>query len=319
MMREPWFWRSKSATARTIQAALTPLSAIYDIAQRTRVAVTTPKHALVPVICVGNATLGGVGKTPFAIALADILKERGVTAHFLTRGYGGRHKGPIKVDIEKHRFQDVGDEALLLAHAAPTWVSAYRPAGAAQAAKDADVIVMDDGFQNPTLHKDCSILLTSANPIGNGKIFPAGPMREPMDRAVARSTLRVIVAIGDDEPEQGDGVHIARICARNAPPSQKVIAFCGIGAPEKFFRTLREQSFEIAKTVAFADHHPYSADDISALKKLSYENNAKIITTEKDAVRLPGEFRDEILILPITVKVDNPGQLIDDVLKAIGR
>ncbi|MBT8471799.1 MAG: tetraacyldisaccharide 4'-kinase, partial [Marinicaulis sp.] len=315
MIREPWFWRSQSATARAIQTALSPLSAVYDLGQRARAAMTTPKRAPVPVICVGNATLGGVGKTPFAIALAILLKERSVKAHFLTRGYGGRLKGPIKVNPATHNFEDVGDEALLLARTAPTWVSANRPAGAELAAKDADMIIMDDGFQNPTIHKDCSILLMSKTAIGNKKIFPAGPMREPMSRAVARSTLRVIIANNDDETAASGDVHTAITRPVNAPTPQSVIAFCGIGAPEKFFRTLRGQSFEVAQTAAFADHHPYTSADITALRKLAQKNKAALITTEKDAVRLPPEFRDDILVLPITMEIKEPDRLADEVLK----
>ena len=177
MMREPWFWRSQSGTARAITLTLAPFSFAYNAAQRARWRLTTPFKPKIPVICIGNASLGGEGKTPFAIMLNDLLKQEGLKPCFLTRGYGGRFSGPLLADPARHSAVDVGDEALLLAAQAPTWLAHNRVEGAkAAAASDADIMIMDDGFQNPTLEKAYSILLYSGEAtLGNGSVFPAGP------------------------------------------------------------------------------------------------------------------------------------------------
>ena len=206
MMREPWFWRSQSGTARLIALALTPFSFAYNTAQKTRRRLTTPFSQAIPVICIGNASLGGEGKTPFAIMLSGLLKQEGLKPCFLTRGYGGRLSGPILVDPARHSAIDVGDEALLLAARAPTWLARNRVAGAnAAATSGADIILMDDGFQNPTLEKAYSILLYSgAATLGNGRVFPAGPLREPVANALARAQLVVLGGDATPPKESGD-------------------------------------------------------------------------------------------------------------------
>ncbi|MHA7870764.1 MAG: tetraacyldisaccharide 4'-kinase, partial [Hyphococcus sp.] len=274
MMKEPWFWRDQSFAAKATALALTPAAALYDIAQLARWQWTKARIPDAPIVCIGNATLGGVGKTPFAIALRELLDAPDRQCQFLTRGYGGSEPGPLKVNADYHQHTHVGDEALLLARHGTVWVSRNRAAGAASAADDgADVIIMDDGFQNPTVAKTCALLLIDAHdPAGNGRIFPAGPLREPLERAKARADLTVVV--GRDEiaaqagaRDAGTPFH-AWLEAVDAPAPQPVLAFSGIGAPRKFFQSLKRCGFDVVKAVAFPDHHPYSEKDVAALTAL---------------------------------------------------
>lgn len=323
MMREPWFWRSHSMTAKVISTALAPAAALYDLGQRVRWSLTTPAKPAIPVICVGNASLGGVGKTPFAIALFEMLSEASLSCQFLTRGYGGSEPGPLKVDISKHSHEHVGDEALLLAQHGPAWVSRNRVAGARAAIADsAEVIIMDDGFQNPTINKTVSILLLDAeDPDGNGHVFPAGPLREPVRRARDRADLTV--AVGPDaETAQSAARHIGSPFAAwldpvGTPATQTVVAFSGIGRPDKFFTSLRRDGFEIVEAVSFPDHHPFTDRNLIALKQIAAKANAALITTEKDSVRLPSPFRDDVLAYPVRMRINAPEAIKDLILCAI--
>ncbi|MEO1242568.1 MAG: tetraacyldisaccharide 4'-kinase [Pseudomonadota bacterium] len=323
MMREPWFWRSHSMTAKVISTALSPAAALYDLGQRARWRLTTPATPAIPVICVGNASLGGVGKTPFAIMLFQMLSEAGFTCQFLTRGYGGSEPGPLKADIAKHSHEHVGDEALLLARHGPTWVARDRVAGAHAAIDDgAEVIIMDDGFQNPTVKKTVSILLLDAeDPDGNGHMFPAGPLREPVERARDRAGLTV--AIGPDaETAQNAAQKIGSPFAAwlepvDTPETRTVVAFSGIGKPDKFFNSLRRNGFEIVEAVSFPDHHPFTDRNLVALKKIAVKADAALITTEKDFVRLPSPFRDEVLTYPVRMRINTPEAIKDFILCAI--
>lgn len=318
-MKEPWFWRDKSIAARAAAAAMAPAALAYDGAQVLRAAVSKPAKTSAPVICIGNATLGGTGKTPFALMLQRLLSDRGVKAHFLSRGYGGTLKGPLRV-LPQHTAQDVGDEPLLLAAAAPTWIAKDRAAGAAAAARCADLIIMDDGFQNPTVKKRVSVLLVSAgDPCGNGRVFPAGPMREPLARALARADAVVIT--GEGAPELDAAVPVFRattsIDVDTAP--QKCVAFCGIANPERFFKDLEARGFTLTARAAFADHHPYTDGDLAALRKKARREGAALITTEKDFVRLPPDARDGVAVARLTMSVDDPEGLAALVLSKIGR
>ncbi|MEM8771457.1 MAG: tetraacyldisaccharide 4'-kinase [Pseudomonadota bacterium] len=301
MMREPWFWRDTGIAARIISLALTPAAALYNFGQQARSRLSRPRRAPVPVICIGNATVGGVGKTPFAIALAELLTDRGRRPHFLTRGYGGTEKGPLQVDPSVHSFHQVGDEALLLMETAPTWVAAERYAGACAAAKaGADIVIMDDGFQNPTIHKDFSILLTrNQDAFGNGRVFPAGPLREPPARARERADLEVVI----DGPEGSADRPIARLAPTEPPKPARVVAFCGIGNPRQFFDMLIDTGHDMAAEAAFPDHHAYTLHELEALTRQAETLDAQLITTEKDAVRLPDEMRKNILILKVKMNI----------------
>lgn len=310
--------------------ALKPAGAIYTLGARLRDAMTRPFHASVPVVCIGNPTLGGAGKTPTAVAVARALATMGMAPHFLSRGYGGKLAGATDVDAKHHSAADVGDEPLLLARHAPTHVSRDRVAGARQAAAaGANVIVMDDGFQNPTLHKDVSFLvIDGAGGVGNGLVFPAGPLRAPLGGQIARADALVVVGPGAGgeavaEEARSAGVPVLLASLRPDPAARilkgmPVFAFSGIGRPAKFLETLAGLGARIAGHRDFADHHGYRAADIAQIKTLANKSGAKtIVTTEKDYVRLDegndpgGRFRAGVMPVPVSLKFADPAKLAD--------
>ena len=321
MLSELWFWREESIAAKTVSAVLSPLAWGYECGGVLRRRFTTPWRASVPVICVGNASLGGAGKTPFAMMLGELLKENGFTPHFLSRGYGGAVRGPVRVEPETHTAHDVGDEPLLLAKVAPTWVSQRKRDGAEAAINaGADIIVMDDGFQNPTIEKDFSILLNDGRRgYGNGKIFPAGPMRERYDSAKARADI--IVEIKSSASAVGT-VEAADFAAWLEPQNtipQRVLAFCGIANPERFFETLECAGYDIADAIAFPDHYAYTVKNIEILKKRAKKLNAALITTEKDRVRIDADAQESISTLPVRMRISDPAAFLAAVTETIAK
>ncbi|MFH1556474.1 MAG: tetraacyldisaccharide 4'-kinase [Pseudomonadota bacterium] len=274
----------------------------------------------VPVICIGNPTVGGAGKTPTALALLARLTARGATPFALLRGHGGREAGPLLVDLARHDAAAVGDEALLLAQAAPTVVSRDRVAGARLAvARGASHIVMDDGFQNPSLHKDAAMLVVDgAAGLGNGQVLPAGPLRAPFPGQVARADALMIIGTG------AAGEQLAARAAGQMPvlrghlvadaddaaalAGQRILAFAGIGRPEKFFQTLRDLNLDVAACRAFPDHHPYSPADLSSLHREARAGGLSLVTTAKDAARLQAQdfadARTRIRVLRVGLELD---------------
>ncbi|MBI1366298.1 MAG: tetraacyldisaccharide 4'-kinase [Alphaproteobacteria bacterium] len=311
MIKEPWFWRDRSLAGRAVALSLTPGAVVYDAARRLRAAHTRPASAPAPLFCVGNATLGGVGKTPFALMLQRILAARGIEAHFLTRGYGGALKGPARVDPGAHDAGAVGDEALLLAGAAPTWVSKDRPAGAVAAAKaGAQAIIMDDGFQNPTIEKTLSILLIdAADPYGNGRVFPAGPLREPAAAARARADLCAAVVGSADAPAVEGADFRVWLEPERQVAGERIFAFCGIGAPERFFAMLKREGAELAGAAAFPDHHRFAETEIGRLKAIAAGKNARLFTTTKDFARMTEDMRRGVETFPIRMVADDETRL----------
>ena len=313
-MRAPEFWRRDGALAH----ALAPLSWAWAAGARARRAGARPARVGAPVICVGNLTVGGTGKTPVVLALLRRLRERGRRPHALTRGYGGRLKGPLRVEIG-HAAADVGDEALLLARAAPTWIARDRAAGAREAvAAGADVVVMDDGFQNPFLAKDLSLLVVdAAYGFGNGRLVPAGPLREPIDRGLARADALVLVLPPLGEPAAAlPRIGLPTLRARILPEPQaeglaglRVLAFAGIGRPDKFFATLLGLRAQVVKAHAFADHHAYGEHEVMALVEEAQRLDAVPITTAKDAVRLPPAARAMVQVLRVELEFEAPAAL----------
>lgn len=310
-MHPPEFWSTRRGTA---PALLSPLSALYASLGRLRARMVTPWQAPVPVVCVGNLTVGGAGKTPTALAIGEHLRARGRRVGFLTRGYGGRAAGPLAVDPKRHTAQDVGDEALLLAELAPSWVARDRRAGARAAiAAGIDVIIMDDGFQNPSLLKQVAIVVVDGGyGFGNGRVLPAGPLREPIAEGLARADA--IVIVGEDRC--GAAQHLPRdiplLRARLMPDvaaerlaGLKVVAFAGIGRPEKFFATLTELGVEIVERHGFPDHHRYTADEVMRIVEGAAARKAIPVTTAKDFVRLSTEARP--MVTPVRVRL-----VIDD-------
>jgi tetraacyldisaccharide 4'-kinase len=310
-MQAPKFWGNPKSSVASI--LLRPAACLYNLAATLRQKLASPWEAPIPVICVGNLVAGGAGKTPVVLKILEMLKQRGNSPHALSRGYGGNLTGPIQVDPEHHTYIETGDEPLLLASHAPTWVSIDRVQGA-QAAREANVIVMDDGFQNPSLFKNLSLVVVDGRyGFGNGQIIPAGPLRESIKDGLGRADA--IVLIGDDDTTVEKTIR--HYCEKKLPilratllagpdarelKGQAVFAFAGIGDPRKFFKTLEETGCTLVEQISFADHHPYSTSEINALKEAAEKKNAILITTEKDAIRLPNSTRDGIKILTIDLK-----------------
>lgn len=306
-MRAPGFWRGPAPTL--LAQALRPAAALYGAVAAARMG-RRGARAGVPVVCIGNFTVGGTGKTPTAIAVAALLEEMGERPYFLTRGHGGRLAGPEAIDLSRHGHEDVGDEPLLLARAAPTIVSRDRPAGAALAATmGASVVVMDDGFQNPSLEKDLSLVLVDGETgLSNGLCLPAGPLRAPLAAQWPRAGALVVMgegAAGEALAEEARARGAPVLRARLAPDAEavrrfagaRVLAFAGIGRPEKFFDTLRACGADIVEGVAFPDHHRFAASEIASLRARAAARGLTLATTEKDAARLTRA--DDVAVLPV--------------------
>lgn len=321
-MQQPGFWYlpRPSLLARLLQ----PLGQIYAAGTARR--LRRPGHrAGVPVICIGNLSVGGTGKTPTALALL----ERYAGLHVVTRGYGGRLAGPLRVE-PRHLAEEVGDEPLLLAPFAPVWVAKDRAAGvrAAEAA-GAKAILLDDGFQNPEVVKDLSILVADADRgFGNGLCLPAGPLREPVAAGLGRA--HCLLTIGSPAAQDAfesrwpvpDG--LLRLRGRLEPlpmgmgwQGERVFAFAGIGHPEKFFATLRAEGADVVRAEALADHQPLSSALLTRMELEATALGAQLVTTEKDAVRLPAAFRPRVLTLPVRLRLQGWAEL-DQRLQALG-
>jgi tetraacyldisaccharide 4'-kinase len=318
-MREPAFWWRAAGLEALL---LAPAAAIYGTVAGRRIA-RAGARVVVPVVCIGNLTLGGAGKTPTAIAVARLLTAAGERPVLLSRGYGGTLSGPVVVDPACHRAAEVGDEPLLLARVAPTIVARDRIAGARAAlAAGASVIVMDDGFQNPALAKTLSVLVVDAGRgIGNGRVFPAGPLRAPLDAQLARAQALVVVGVTDDALPLADAARargIAVFSARLVPAPSfiaalggvRVLAFAGIGDPDKFFATLVGAGIAVAATERFADHHRYTQSQARALIARAERENLVLVTTEKDLARMQGDAATAELAaaaraLPVTLGLDD--------------
>jgi len=296
-MREPAFWHAPNSWTSHL---LRPLGALYGAVAAQRLQ-REGLDAGIPVFCVGNYHVGGAGKTPAVLALARILRELGETPVVLSRGYGGRLRGPVVVDPARHGASDVGDEPLMLAGHVPVVVSRERSDGVALAkSQRASVILMDDGFQNPSIAKDASlIVIDSDRGLGNGLVFPAGPLRAPLEPQLARTDALIVVGDGAAAGTVADDIAARKapvFSARLAPDAaalasldgKRVFAFAGIGDPGRFFRTLRTARIEVVRERAFADHHPFAAEEIESLLGDAGRDGLTLVTTEKDFVRLQG-------------------------------
>ncbi|MGY3448115.1 tetraacyldisaccharide 4'-kinase [Bradyrhizobium sp. USDA 4353] len=296
-MREPAFWhRPRSWQSRL----LSPLSMLYGTVAARRMRQPGIDAGL-PVICVGNFHVGGAGKTPTVLALTGLLRELGERPVVLSRGYGGRLRGPVLVDPKAHVAADVGDEPLMMAARVPVVVSRHRADGIGLIkAQGASVILMDDGFQNPSITKNLAlIVIDGARGLGNARVFPAGPLRAPLPPQLARTDALLVVGDGDAgeavaSPVAAQGKPVFRAHLR---PDAKVIAalagrpllaFAGIGDPQRFFRTLRASGLDIEAERAFPDHHPFSTEDIASLSDQAARHGLTLVTTEKDLARLGG-------------------------------
>jgi tetraacyldisaccharide 4'-kinase len=319
-MREPGFWHRSPSW---ISLGLTPLAALYGLVADWRLQ-REGFDAGIPVLCVGNYHVGGAGKTPAVLALSKLLRDLGETPVVLSRGYGGRLHGPVRVDPARHSAADVGDEPLMMARTVPVVVARDRVSGAALARSlAATVVLMDDGFQNPTLAKDVSlIVIDGSRGLGNGRVFPAGPLRAALPPQLDRTDALIVV---------GDGTKAAPIAAavaaRGAPVltahlradeasvaslvGKRVLAFAGIGDPARFFRTLRTAGIEVVRERAFPDHHPFSKAEVDGLIAEARRDGLTPVTTEKDFARLGsgGETPHGIVPFAVTLEFDDAAGL----------
>jgi tetraacyldisaccharide 4'-kinase len=321
-MREPAFWyRPRSTLARLLM----PLGGAYGAIAAKRMA-REGVDAGIPVLCVGNYHLGGAGKTPTVLALVELLREAGEAPIVLSRGYGGKLRGPIKVDCERHAAAEVGDEPLMMSAAVPVVVARDRIAGVALArSQGASVILMDDGFQNPEIAKDAAlIVIDSERGLGNACVFPAGPLRAPLAPQLARTDALVVVGDGlAADPvaaavaAQGGLVLRAHLSPRQASVEalrdKRVLAFAGIGDPQRFFRTLRGSGIEVVSEKAFADHHDFTDGEIGALTAAATREGLTLVTTEKDFARLRRRelmpTGQDIVPFAVTLRFDEEARL----------
>jgi len=323
-MREPAFWWREAGLAASL---LAPLAAVYGAVASARLRQSGARAA-VPVICIGNLTVGGAGKTPLTLTLARLLKDAGNAPVLLSRGYGGRLAGPQLVDLARHHAADVGDEPLLLARIAPAVVARDRVKGAqAAVAAGASVIVMDDGFQNPSLQKSFSVLVVDGRRgIGNGRVVPAGPLRAPLTAQLARADALVVVGTshagaGVTAAAHGCGLPVfhagltpdAAVVAALA--GARVLAFAGIGDPEKLFATLAGAGIAVEATRSFPDHHCYTPAEAEMLCGEADREALTLVTTEKDLARMQGDTRVAALAararaLPVTLALSDPAAFL---------
>lgn len=331
-MKPPEFWKHEPKHAGVWPQVLQPLSKLWQWAGARRWKKGPHVKIGIPVICIGNVNLGGTGKTPTVIEVVTRLIAMGKNPHVVSKGYKGQLIGPVLVDPTAHSANDVGDEPLLLAAFAPTWVSKDRHIGARAARMaGADVVVLDDGLQNPALFKDLTILVVDAEMgFGNGCVMPSGPLRETVENAVAKSDLLLTIGPQGDAHDlfrnNWDAVQKLPHATATITPLQTgmdwdgmhALAFAGIGRPEKFFNTLKEMGVVLKATRSFDDHQTIPTSLLLRLEKEAWELGAQLVTTEKDAVRLPKEWQQKVLTVPVRLKIHDP-KIMDKALKSIFR
>ena len=328
-----WWYVREDAPAPVTRALLTPVSWIWAAVTARRIARTVPIDPGVPVICVGNLTAGGTGKTPVVRELLKRLRARHIDAHGLSKGYGGSLEGPVQVDPAKHTAAEVGDEPLMLAADAPIWISRNRANGALAAAwAGAQALVMDDGHQNPSIRKTLSLVVVDGEtrnnewPLGDGAVFPAGPLREPLAVGLARADAVIVMLPSDLEapdPELtamflGKPVLIARLAPTAPPPSGPQVGFAGVGKPWKVERSLQAAGCDLKDVAPFPDHMAYDERTLRSLADRAATFGAGLVTTEKDWARLPAAWRTRIVAWPVAAIFEDDAALealLDEALR----
>ena len=318
MIEAPKFWYKKNLSSKILSIIFFPLSILWILISHIKNILTKKYKSKLKVICIGNLTIGGTGKTPFAIYIYKLLKKLGYKPIFLTRGYRGLLKGPIEVKVT-HNFKDVGDEALLLNKVGPTIVSKNRSLGAKLIEKHEDnfnVIIMDDGLQNYQLEQDIKFLLIDKNlKFGNEYCIPAGPLREPINQGLMR--IDAIVLTGNNNKDidfkniHNKTVFNSKVKTIKSPKikNENLLAFCGLANSNKFYETLKENGFNVTSTKSFPDHYEYKNEDVDKLIKEANNQNLKLITTEKDYVKI-NDDKKIINVLPIEMEFDVKDQAI---------
>ncbi len=317
MLKAPKFWYMKRDSF--LSNSLYPFSLIFRLGTKLRNLVSRERKSKLPIICIGNIVIGGAGKTPVALKIGNMLKQAGYNPHFVSKGYGGLEKNNTLVN-DWHSPKNVGDESLLLSEIAPTWIGLDRNKSFELANENgADCIVMDDGFQNPTLQKDFSIIVINADQgFGNKRVIPAGPLRESIHRGLSRTNL--VITIGDIAETVKNKIpkHIPVIGANFKIQEndlmlkgQKITAFAGIAYPEKFFNSLKLVKANIVDKRSYSDHHIYTEDDLLYLAEIANKNNSILVTTKKDFVRIPKSFRSLVRTIDGFIQLDDEKLLLE--------
>lgn len=322
----PKFWEDSDNNYVRI---LDPIAKVYSFISKSKLNSVTPVKADVPVVCIGNVVLGGAGKTPTVELVCDILKKKFKSPQILTAGYGGYLKNVVRVDPQLHSYLQVGDEALLSANVAPTWVGKNRVNSMkASILAGADVLVMDDGFQNNSIEKDLKILVVdSRQAFGNGHIFPAGPLRESPMEGINKSDLVLVIGDRNEDLENQirsvkESIPIFRAHMEVVNPvpieNNRVVGFCGLGYPKKFKNTLIDCGYEVIDFVSFSDHHPYTITEIQKLLNGAKSVNASLVTTMKDFVKIPAVFKTDISVVAIKL-VPESGNFQKAIFEALAK
>ncbi len=303
-MKEPSFWYTSSSITSFQRLLLKGLGALFRFGASLKKTFTRTRAVDKPVICIGNLTVGGAGKTPVTLSIAQYFKGRGKKVSIISRGYKGRLKGPLLVNPTMHTAQDVGDEPLLLSLSCTTWISANRYKGAKSAIEQgADIILLDDGLQHPTLKQDLKICVIDARRgFGNKKVMPEGPLRESLDKGLERVDAFIVVGNADVHRLTFDEIKKPLLQATISInkddwailKNKLLVAFAGLASPKKFFETLRLENFDVQHEIPFPDHHFYTQEDLENLQKTAKECCADLVTTQKDWVRLPKDLQKKI-------------------------
>jgi tetraacyldisaccharide 4'-kinase len=331
--RTPHWWYRERGGSLALRLLLTPVSWIWAAATARRIARAGPIDAGCPVICVGNLIMGGAGKTPVAREILSLLRARGIAAHGLSRGYGGRLEGPVQVDPLRHTAADVGDEPVMLARDGPMWIARDRAAGAIAAhGAGAAAVVLDDGHQNPSLVKALSLVVVDGEtrggewPFGDGAVFPAGPLREPLATGLARADAVVVLMPADlaaPDPRllsrlASRPVLIARLEPAASPPSGPQVGFAGVAKPWKVERALKAAHCDLKDFAPFPDHARFTEADLTFLAKRARTFGAGLVTTEKDWARLPPAWRARVAAWPVRARFEDAAAIDALLARAMG-